>query len=244
MTARFRFGRKGPVRFLGHLDMLRYFQRAVMKSGIPAKYSEGFHPHQLMSFAYPLAVSMETEGDYMDLDLCEERPEQEILEAINAVMHEGVWVSRVTLLPEGADNAMALVAAADYRIFTHYSEEALKRACEELLLSESLMIEKSKKNGKRKKETVQKDIRPGILKLEAEQDGAVFMKLVSGSGMNVRPTDILNMIDEKLGGAPQDSLIRRLEIYGENDGVYLPLSDCAGVHAVKAVAKAAAENDG
>ena len=225
VTARFRFGRKGPVRFLGHLDMLRYFQRAVMKSGIPAKYSEGFHPHQLMSFAYPLAVAMETEGDYMDLELAEERPADEILTTLNAVMHEGVWVSRVSLLKEGAANAMSLVAAADYRVFTGLSAELLTQACDGLLAAESLMIEKSKKNGKKKKETVQKDIRPGILKLEAEEDGAVFMKLVSGSGMNVRPADILAMITERAGEGAQDALIRRLEIYGESEGVLLPLSD-------------------
>ena len=228
VTARFRFGRKGPVRFLGHLDMLRYFQRAVMKSGIPAKYSEGFHPHQLMSFAYPLAVSMETEGDYMDLDLAEERPADEILGSLNAVMHEGVWVSCVSILGEGAANAMALVAAADYRIFTGYAKEALMQACDGLLASESILIEKSKKNGKKKKETIQKDIRPGILRLEAEEDGAIFMKLVSGSGMNVRPADILSLIVEKCGEDSRDPLIRRLEIYGEEGGELLPLSDCGG----------------
>lgn len=226
VTARFRFGRKGPVRFLGHLDMLRYFQRAVMKSAIPAKYSEGFHPHQLMSFAYPLAVAMETEGDYMDLDLAVERPADELLGALNAVMREGVWVSRVSLLGEGAANAMALVAAADYRIFTGCGEAELKAACDELLSADSLLIEKAKKNGKKKKETVQKDIRPGILKLETEADGSLFMKLVSGSGMNVRPADILALIAERVPGAQDEALIRRLEIYGEEGGKLLPLADC------------------
>ena len=116
VSVRFKFSRKGPVRYIGHLDMLRYFQKAVMRSGLPARYSEGFHPHQIMSFAYPLGVSMETEGDYMDLDLTEEVPEEELLARLNAVMNEGVSVSRATILKDNAENAMALVAAADYRL--------------------------------------------------------------------------------------------------------------------------------
>ena len=76
VSVRFKFSRKGPVRYTGHLDMLRYFQKAVMRSSLPARYSEGFHPHQIMSFAYPLGVSMETEGDYMDLDLMQEMGEE------------------------------------------------------------------------------------------------------------------------------------------------------------------------
>ena len=63
-------------------------------------------------------------------------------------------------------------------------------------------------------------------RLEAEEDGAIFMKLVSGSGMNVRPADILSLIVEKCGEDSRDPLIRRLEIYGEEGGELLPLSDC------------------
>ena len=56
VTVRFKFMRTGPVRYLGHLDMLRYFQKAVMKAELDAKYTEGFHPHQIMSFARYTAI--------------------------------------------------------------------------------------------------------------------------------------------------------------------------------------------
>ncbi|MCR5598287.1 MAG: TIGR03936 family radical SAM-associated protein [Lachnospiraceae bacterium] len=116
VTVRFKFMRTGPVRYLGHLDMLRYFQKAVMKAELDAKYTEGFHPHQIMSFAYPLGVGMETYGDYMDLEMnaCEDA--EALMDRLNAVMHEGIKVTGAVILREKALNAMAAVAEADYEL--------------------------------------------------------------------------------------------------------------------------------
>ncbi|MCR5250855.1 MAG: TIGR03936 family radical SAM-associated protein [Lachnospiraceae bacterium] len=228
VVARFCFARKGPVCYIGHLDMLRYFQKAVMRSGIPAKYSEGFHPHQLMSFAYPLGVAMETEGDYMDLELTEELPEEELKERMNAVMKEGVSIRKVTLLKEGAPNAMSLVALADYRLETDVEETELKRAVSELLAETELLVgaeARPSKDGRKKKEKKPKDIRPGILELRAEGEGCLFMKLLSGSAMNVRPADVFSLLCEKLGREAELLRLVRLEIYGAEDSAYKPLSE-------------------
>lgn len=46
---RIKFSRKGPVSYLGHLDVLRYFQKAIIRAGIDIRYSEGFNPHQILS---------------------------------------------------------------------------------------------------------------------------------------------------------------------------------------------------
>ncbi|MBR5420140.1 MAG: TIGR03936 family radical SAM-associated protein [Lachnospiraceae bacterium] len=218
VTARFRFSRKGPVRYLGHLDMLRYFQKIVCKSGIPAKYSEGFHPHQLMSFAYPLAVGMETEGDYMDLVLKEPVPEEELASAMNSMMHEGVGVSRVSLLKEGADNAMALVEAADYRLRIRADRKDAEDALKKLLSGQELLNEKGK------------DIRPGIMDACCEEDG-IFLRLKSGSRGNVRPADVYLHLRSFMPALPEIPDILRLEIYGEEEGKLRPLIEMGRVNA-------------
>ena len=189
-----------------------------MRSGIPARYSEGFHPHQLMSFAYPLAVSMETEGDYMDLQLLSEVPEEELLSALNKVMNEGVSVSRATLLKEGSANAMALVAAADYLVRIPLDEKILEESCAKLLAQKELLNAKGK------------DIRGGIFELSVKE-GGIFMKLKSGSAGNVRPADVYTLLSE-LGTAAFPAIpdILRLEIYGEEDGVLKPLSDIGALY--------------
>ncbi len=224
VSVRFKFSRKGPVRYIGHLDMLRYFQKAVMRSGLPARYSEGFHPHQIMSFAYPLGVSMETEGDYMDLDMTEELPEEEMLMRLNAVMNEGISVSRATILKDNAENAMALVAAADYRLGISEGWEEAAEAVDKIMSCKEILIDGGEtKRGKKPK--APKDIRAGILDMHAEDDGYVFMRLLSGSAMNVRPADVFDKLNEAAGGKLYCDCICRLEIYAKKDDSLIPLSE-------------------
>ena len=58
MKIRIKFAKIGPVKYVGHLDMLRYFQKLMRRAGIDITYSEGFNPHQKMSFAAPLGVGV------------------------------------------------------------------------------------------------------------------------------------------------------------------------------------------
>lgn len=230
MTFRFKFSRRGPVRYLGHLDMMRYFQKVVMKAEVRAKYSEGFHPHQLMSFAYPLGVGMETDGDYMDLEMEDGNDPDEVMKALNSVMNEGVYISAVTVLREGAQNAMAAVTAATYELILECDDPIegrliIEKAVEEMLASDTIMADSKKTS---------KNIRPGIFELmvepNADEQGIrLYMFLSSGSKLNVRPADLFNTLltmpsVASAGSSFKLSLLRRLEIFGmTEDGEHVPL---------------------
>ena len=69
MKVRMRFSKSGTMKFIGHLDIMRYFQKAFRRSGIDIAYSGGFSPHQIMSFAAPLGVGLESDGEYLDVEL-------------------------------------------------------------------------------------------------------------------------------------------------------------------------------
>ena len=69
MRLRIKFRKYGPVRFIGHLDVMRFFQKAIRRAGIDVAYSGGFSPHQIMSFAAPLGVGLTSEGEYVDLQV-------------------------------------------------------------------------------------------------------------------------------------------------------------------------------
>ncbi len=121
MNVRVRFAKYGAVKFIGHLDVLRYFQKAVRRSGLKIAYSQGFHPHQIMSFASPLGVGITSEGEYMDMELTADYTPQEIVDALNTAMVEGFTVLSARILPEPEngrkrETAMSLVTAADYLI--------------------------------------------------------------------------------------------------------------------------------
>lgn len=51
MKIRIKFRKYGTMKFIGHLDVMRYFQKAIRRSEVNIRYSEGFSPHQIMSFA-------------------------------------------------------------------------------------------------------------------------------------------------------------------------------------------------
>ena len=102
------------MKFIGHLDIMRYFQKAIRRADIDIAYSEGFSPHMIMSFAAPLGVGLTSEGEYVDLQVNSCVSSKAAVDALNSVMVEGMEVVSFKLLPETVKNAMASVAAADY----------------------------------------------------------------------------------------------------------------------------------
>ncbi len=69
MKIRIKFSKQGNMRFIGHLDIMRYFQKAMRRADVDIRYSEGFSPHQIMSFAAPLGVGLTGSGEYLDIEV-------------------------------------------------------------------------------------------------------------------------------------------------------------------------------
>ena len=152
MRIRVRFAKYGSLRFIGHLDIMRYFQKANRRAFIPVRYSEGFSPHQIMSFASPLGLGLTSEGEYMDLELTRPISSEEAVKALNDTMAEGACVKSFLKLPDGCPGAMASVAGADYQIV--FKKGGFDRRCWEDILAAygeapSLMIVKKTKKSER-----------------------------------------------------------------------------------------------
>ncbi|MDO4602637.1 MAG: TIGR03936 family radical SAM-associated protein, partial [Eubacteriales bacterium] len=117
MKVRIKFSKQGPVKFVGHLDTMRYFQKAIRRAGLPAAFSGGYSPHMIMSFAAPLGVGTTSRGEYFDVEFTETLPTKEIVERLNSTMAEGMEVLSARQVEDGkAGKAMSLVAAADYYV--------------------------------------------------------------------------------------------------------------------------------
>ncbi|MBQ9437632.1 MAG: DUF2344 domain-containing protein [Lachnospiraceae bacterium] len=131
MRVRVKFSKLGRVRFVGHLDMMRSFQKAIRRTGLPVRYSEGFSPHQILSFANPLSLGLESQGEYFDMELTEEADLEKAMVSFNAVLPEGFRILSMTKLPDAwtkKQNAMSQVQAAAYRVFFPKDQnEAAKR---------------------------------------------------------------------------------------------------------------------
>ena len=116
MKIRIKFRKYGVMKFIGHLDMMRYFQKAMRRAEIDICYSEGFSPHQIMSFAAPLGVGVTSDGEYLDIEVHRSPSTAEALRILNETMVDGVEITGYVKLPDDAKTAMSIVAAADYEL--------------------------------------------------------------------------------------------------------------------------------
>ena len=95
MKVRIKFSKEGPMKFVGHLDTMRYFQKAIRRAELPVAFSGGYSPHMIMSFAVPLGVGMESLGDYFDLEMAEDMATSEIAARLDEQMAEGMQIVSV-----------------------------------------------------------------------------------------------------------------------------------------------------
>ena len=89
MKVRVKFAKEGAMKFIGHLDIMRYFQKAIKRAGIDVAYSEGFSPHMIMSFAAPLGVGVTSTAEYFDMEINMPISGKEAVKRLNEVMVEG-----------------------------------------------------------------------------------------------------------------------------------------------------------
>ena len=92
MKARIKFRKYGCMRFIGHLDMMRYFQKVMRRAQIPIAFTGGYSPHMIMSFAQPLGVGVTSDGEYFDIELTEPIASECAVRQMNEVMAEGIDV--------------------------------------------------------------------------------------------------------------------------------------------------------
>lgn len=90
MMVRVKFAKYGPLRFTGHLDVLRFFQKAIRRAGLDVVYTHGFNPHQVMSFAAPLGVGLCSVGEYMDVEIASSDGAEDFKERLQEACPYGI----------------------------------------------------------------------------------------------------------------------------------------------------------
>ena len=214
MNVRVKFRKYGNLKFIGHLDVMRYFQKAMRRAEIPVCYSEGFSPHMIMSFASPLGVGLTSNGEYMDVRVEESPSSAEAVSRLNAVMVEGIEVLSWRALPDKAGNAMASVAAADYdvRFREGYApEDGWQDRFRIFMGRSSVTVIKEGKKGSR-----ELDIRPLIYDWNMCGD-AIFLQVSAGSASNLKPELLMKAFSESEGMelSPFSLMIHRRELYAD-----------------------------
>lgn len=212
MKIRIKFNKAGVMKFIGHLDIMRYFQKAMRRADIGIAYSGGYSPHQIMSFASPLGVGITSDGEYIDIEINSFVTTKEALMRLNAAMVEGIEVLSFKRLPDDSKIAMAIVEAADYEVTFRegYAPDCnWEEKINSFFMQEEIVI--TKKTKKSEKEV---DIKPLIYSIAAK-DGKVAMQIASGSVNNLKPELVMEAFSNFIGFELKEFalLTHRKELY-------------------------------
>ncbi len=210
MNIRIRFGKEGMLRWIGHLDVLRTFQKIFRRAGIPMVFSKGYSPHPVMSFALPLGLGLSSEGEYLDAAVEDGADPEAMLAALRAATAAELPVYSLCVLPEKAENAMASVGGAVWKVTLpeNMPAERAKTALKAILGREAIILPK-----KTKTREIELDIRPMIHEAAVE-GGAIVMTLAAGSRANLAPEMVLDLLAKELGAESEDFSwqIRRMDL--------------------------------
>lgn len=190
MKVRIKFKKYGPMKFIGHLDIMRYFQKSMRRAEIDIAYSTGFSPHQIMSFASPLGVGLCSEGEYFDIELSSHNGSENMKNALNRVMVPGIEIVSIKELSDQNANAMACVAAAKYDISLKDGilTEKIKKQAEQFFNQSTILVTKQTK-----KNEISIDLKPHIYEYKVTENGFKLFVDASSSG-NIKPTLVMEAL--------------------------------------------------
>ena len=235
MNIRIKFSKHGSMKFIGHLDIMRFFQKAIIRAGIDISYSEGYNPHQIMSFAAPLSVGVVSDGEYMDIGVKSTMSTSNALKALNNCIVEGIRVEDYKLLPEHAKNSMSIVASAKYALYNKTSDVGLINDITELnekinsfLSQNEILITKETKKGEA---TI--DLKPHIYEFKATKFSSedeeikdipcLIFNISTGSLTNIKPELLMQSFFNYCGMEYHENeyQIYRIEVYGRDENEQL-----------------------
>ena len=237
MKIRIKFAKSGNMKFIGHLDTMRYFQKAMRRADIDIAYSTGFSPHQIMSFAAPLGVGITSDGEYLDIEVHSTGSTADAVAALNAAMVEGFRVLDYRELPDNAKTAMSIVSCADYTLTyregyeTELTVEQLQEGVH-AFYEVPEKIEVVKQTKKSEKIIDLKQLVYDFKVVEIEGKPAFYLKVSTGSTDNTKPELVMEHFYKYLGLELADFTFQthRHDVYtGTKETGFVALNDMGAV---------------
>jgi len=200
MRIRITFAKLGALRYTGHLDLHKLWERAARRAELPLAYSQGFHPQPKMNIAAALPLGFSSRCEVLDMRLEHEIQLEGLREKLQGTLPTGIQVTDVESVDERAPTLQTQVVSAEYEVSlaeAGFGSE-VKRKIESVLASEAII---------RTRRGKEYDLRPLIEDLDL-LDGKICMKLAAREGATGRPEEVLDM----LGIAFEDTRIERTRL--------------------------------
>ena len=222
LKARIKFRKYGVMKFIGHLDIMRYFQKVMRRADIPIAFTQGFSPHMIMSFAQPLGVGVTSDAEYFDIELTEPISSKRAIEQMNKANVEGIEIVSFVEIPDDKKcSGMTIVASAEYAVsllesnktsdITKEITDEWKDKIDAFMAQPEIRILKQTKRSEK-----EVDIKPMIYKMDVREN-KVYMFLATGSEQNLKP-DLVMKAFLVFASEPVDTPLHyhRLEVFAKN----------------------------
>ena len=172
MKKRVYFNKCEDMRYISHLDLLRFFERLMTKGSIPVKYSQGFHPRPKISLGNPISLGTEAYNEVMDFELEVEMSNEELKERFNSQNILGFKVERV----EDLNDKISIVDRFKTGIYhIHGNEEDILKI--KAVLDRDDLIERKEKKGK----IVERNLRDKIESYAVLDKNTIVLNLLNSS---------------------------------------------------------------
>lgn len=222
-SLRFRFTREEGLKFIGHLDVLRLFERALKRSALQISHTQGFNPRMKLVFGLPMALGLTSEAEYADIELDAPMAPEAFIACMNEHLPLGIRVLAAAPIRE-SDNIMNIIKAARYDITVLPAKEIVREdmvdRVHRMLAAESLIVPKKTKKGMK-----DVDIRPLIYALTAgkadERAWTLGAFMSAGAVDNLRPELIIDAFTGLTGESLSILSIHRKALYVSHDNAWL-----------------------
>ena len=221
---RVKYKKEDEMIFISHLDLQRLLQRAFRRAKINLSYSEGFNPHPKMSYGNALALGVESQGEYVDIEIEDDIEVKEFLERINEQLPDGIKFVKGQEIDPKTPSLSSIIVYGEY-IFNidlevPLSKEFVKSRVLNFVKSKEIIITKKNKKGKK----VEVDIRPMIRNFDLvslDDNRVTFVSTIAtGSkanlNINLLIPQILDMLN--LDMDPREVGVLRRDLYKVEDG--------------------------
>ena len=221
---RAKYKKEDDMIFISHLDLQRLLQRAFRRAEINLSYSQGFNPHPKMSYGNALALGVESQGEYVDIEIEDDITVEEFLRRINEELPQGVAFIKAEEITPQTPSLSSQIEYGEYLfnidLEEPLSKELVKSNVLEFVKRDSIMITKTNKKGK----VVENDIRPLIRTFDLvslDDNRATFETIIAtGSKANLNINILIPLLLEILGIEidPREVETIRRDLYAVKEG--------------------------
>ncbi len=212
------FEKTGNARYISHLDLMRVFQRAFKRAGLPLTHTQGFNPRPSVSIALPLSLGVESQCELLDFELESPYACAEIREKLNAALIDGVYIREVYEQGQKIKN-LALLQSRLVLEYDGQISDAAEDVIQSLFSRPELIVEKKGKNGTTQQDIISMLRRLAVKKLSDRE--VEITALHSCQNPSLNPMQLSAAITKYLPGLSPDYVrCFREEIFDTNETIF------------------------